>query len=514
MSYLRFWLNSVVIHTINNETGLTAPIFLVGTRKDTVSSVKDHVKISNLLTEKFKRHKAWASVIFPDFSSSGGAPLCFFPVDNTRGRNDPEMLSLSSSIENTVKSMDCTQQNVPLSWLRTIDQLHQSQVGSITYTSFVETATSAQTDEAEIGAMLHFFKEMGILLWIDERCLREVVIMDAISYLVSPATLIICQHTPDLGAGTTVHHEEVHRDCARRQPLEWEMLMKTAILNESLLPVLWREYLSHKEALLMLMTKYGMIVPFYQSEEESTTGVARTYLVPSLLPLYSISRDSYSKWSDESYHSCMFVFSVVSEFESYTRISRADLVVHGFLPSGLFERVIGKAVSWCQTTSKTGMFNIRNAVLFRNMAVLYFGNQKFRLTLCQDLNCIRLDIDGEAPLVVHDRIYDQILQIISECMHSLRCFTALVCNATAKTTSSTDMDTYALAPGTEQADDLILVPLRLLNHSAINDSALVTTVSTMVRKLLSARDVIKLYDPWLKMQFTQRDNYDVFISYR
>lgn len=514
LGYLRFWLNSIVVHTINADTNVTAPIYLVGTRKDTVTNSADHVKVSNLLASRFSHHRAWTSVIFPPAADTVDA-LCFFAVNNVLGRGDEEVLRLSASIEATMKAMPSTRQIVPLPWLAALDELQAAGTGSFSLTAATEIAVNAGVAHVDIVSWLSFLKEMGILLWLDETGLRDIVIMDAISFLVAPATLIICQHTALSAFEATVHQEAVHRECAQRYPSDWIALVQSALLSERLLPVLWQKYWSHKDKLLMLMTKYGLLVPFFQSEEEESAGIARTHLVPSLLPQFDINIREYSQWSDDAYHSCMFVFTVISEFENYSKISAADLDLCGFLPSGLFERVVGKAVSWCQTTSRNGMFNIRNAVLFRNLSVLYYGNQRFRLTLCQNLNCIRLDVEGDAPLVVHNRIFDQISSIIAECMSSLRCFTALVCNTTAHTSTHADLDLFSFAELSRgEAVELCLIPLRLLNHSVINDSALITTVGSLVRKLLSAQDVKRLYEPWLQMPFMQRDKYDIFISYR
>jgi hypothetical protein len=54
LDYLRFWLNSVVIHTLNKK-GETAPVAFVGTRKDTVTDPAVHGRISHLLYETFSR---------------------------------------------------------------------------------------------------------------------------------------------------------------------------------------------------------------------------------------------------------------------------------------------------------------------------------------------------------------------------------------------------------------------------------------------------------------------------
>ena len=41
LSYMTFWMNSIIIHTQNDE-GIVAPILIVGTRKDLVNDTAEH----------------------------------------------------------------------------------------------------------------------------------------------------------------------------------------------------------------------------------------------------------------------------------------------------------------------------------------------------------------------------------------------------------------------------------------------------------------------------------------
>ena len=63
LAVLTFWINSIVMHTYDAVTNNTAPIALIGTRKDKVSSPTDHQRISTILYDSFKNSLAWPSVI-------------------------------------------------------------------------------------------------------------------------------------------------------------------------------------------------------------------------------------------------------------------------------------------------------------------------------------------------------------------------------------------------------------------------------------------------------------------
>ena len=82
-----------------------------------------------------------------------------------------------------------------------------------------------------------------------------------------------------------------------------------------------------------------------------------------------------------------------------------------------------KAVKWSQITNLTNINDITR--LYQYYAAMFYGCQQFRLVCIPELNCIRLDIEGEYPLAVYIRIYEQIDACIKECMGSLQFITAL-----------------------------------------------------------------------------------------
>ena len=92
--------------------------------------------------------------------------------------------------------------------------------------------------------------------------------------------------------------------------------------------------------------------------------------------------------------------------------------VSGFLPSSLFERLICKAVSWSQQTSKK-LDGIVISEVFKDAAVLRYGRQRFQLTNLKEYNCIKVDVEGEYPVAIFRRLQSQIEMIIKESMKSL-----------------------------------------------------------------------------------------------
>eukprot|EP01040_Poterioochromonas_malhamensis_P016936 gene16936-biopygen4266 len=62
---LKFWLNSITMHTCDSSAGIdkTAPVAIVGTRGDKVREKKDHEKISSELEDMFGEMKVWESLM-------------------------------------------------------------------------------------------------------------------------------------------------------------------------------------------------------------------------------------------------------------------------------------------------------------------------------------------------------------------------------------------------------------------------------------------------------------------
>ena len=509
LDYLKFWMNSIIVHTFDAHSGTTAPLILVGTRKDIVRSPADHEKISILLFDTFSRSKAWPSVIDNPRGTgvNGTCTLWFYPVDNTLGRNDDSLRQMSTAVERAMNDGPFTHKKVPLTWLRLLDELLQGTNQSCWYslTNVAKMATTCGVHpKEELKYALRFLHEMGILLWIDEPGLGEIIIMDAISYLVNPATIVICKHVPDNG-DVTHHVLEVHKECNRKHYTEWLQMIERGILSEALLPVLWKGYQDRVQELIALMIKFGLLVPLHVNADQTNSREAKKWLVPALLPVADLRSADVANWSSESYNTCYFVFSTFSDFSSNTTTNLDDLRTFGFLPSGLFERIVGKAILWCQATTKAGLFHISNVDLHRNVAVMCFGSQRFRIIYYAASNTIRADFEGRNPLVVHDRLVEIISETITECMKSLKCFTCLLY---ANGNVATEADHTDFGMGRSELSWLI--PLDKLRSAAESRSVLNRAGG---RKLMTDSEIKAIYGAWLRL-FELRSEYDMFLSYR
>lgn len=134
--------------------------------------------------------------------------------------------------------------------------------------------------------------------------------------------------------------------CRKKKHLQWQRMTSRGLVDQSILNLLLSEYADHYNQLVRLMTKFGLLVHLQSTDgpfDGSTSTEVSEFLVPALLPS---NIEASLTWSDRSYSTCYFVFSTNRELESSTTISEGDLHLYGFLPQGLFERLLGKAVTW------------------------------------------------------------------------------------------------------------------------------------------------------------------------
>ena len=500
LSTLSFWLNSIVMHTWSEEAQATAPVFLVGTHKDLVSSPTDHVALSALLEDRFGQSAAWASVQTNSSDGEKGTvaddgvhsaalqdnegseylsdsehrtpALCFFPVDNRRGRRDTTLASLMRRIEGVIDASEYVHAERPLTWLRTMDKLTSSGKTYLSYEEVVEIAEHCGVIADAVPSLLGFLHEMGILMWHDEPSLRDVVILDAVAYFVSPATLVICKHLAT-AMDATRHVMEAHKDCSKQHYDAWMRLVHQGIANTEVLGGLLKDCGAHASVVLHLMVKFGLVVPLHKEQSARLKGDAVSvnqpaaslsqlaeYLVPALLPQQCESSvaTAFDIGAEcaEFPNRCLLVFSCAPALSDRARLRPRDIASSGFLPRGLFERLICKAVDWSRICTPEDC--IVTDAIYRDVAELTFGSQRFRITAVPDLNSVEIRFPAGSPARLHRRLCQLVQQILSECMKSLRFFTALVLPGEAST-------------GGDGEDDFALIPLQHIRECGFGSSS-------------------------------------------
>jgi GTPase SAR1 family protein len=563
LATLSFWLNSIIMHTYDEVTGKTAPVFIVGTHKDVVPSAAEHQHVSELLERRFGQSVAWPSVVpYVDTTAAATASmgattnadvgpagadvegaaaaasvadtenesatedshavphgseasppttrtLCFFPVDNRRGRRDTTIGALMRAIEASIDDSDYVHAEHPLTWLRTMDRLTSSGQVYLSLHEVTEIATECGVAADAVEALLIFLHEMGIVMWHSDESLRDVVILDPIAYFVAPATTIICKHMSSASDGTR-HVVDAHKLCNKAHYESWMRMVHSGVANRDILLQLLSDCGDQANVVLRLMVKFGLLVPLdplshgvnnehsasdnaelAHSTEECTSTVRTQqelspsceYLVPALLPASpstpNHTMEVTSHTSACSKHEAMFylVFTCARDLSSdetgdgSTVVGLRDCAAKGFLPRGLFERLLCKAVAWSrdasaqqhakeQTTAgeldvpsyaqdiqhggpvkdTTGYLNTDQSQptatavpavptvvesIYQDSATLLAGPNTFTLQLHINQNVVAVNVLTGDAVHVRDVLHNLAQQILRECMRSLRCYVAV-----------------------------------------------------------------------------------------
>ena len=105
------------MHAVDPADGSIAPILIIGTHKDKVPYPEQHEAISKLLDDLFQAHPAWSRVLrnMAAQVKSGLGVLWFFPVDNTRGSEDPGIQEVKKTVLDCVSDEKYVKAKVPYS---------------------------------------------------------------------------------------------------------------------------------------------------------------------------------------------------------------------------------------------------------------------------------------------------------------------------------------------------------------------------------------------------------------
>jgi len=181
LSKLEFWINTIVMYSHVPETGKIAPIFLVGTHHDSTSNPVDHKCISDAIDGRL-RYDIACPIVYENND------LCFFPVGNCSSQQADAFADLTNKIEDAI---DDVKEVRPLSWLSALDELVATKKSYLTLGEVASVAKSNGVEEEAVFLFLSFLNKMGMVLWLDETGLRDVVIFDFIAFFVEPVSLIL-----------------------------------------------------------------------------------------------------------------------------------------------------------------------------------------------------------------------------------------------------------------------------------------------------------------------------------
>ena len=176
---------------------------------------------------------------------------------------------------------------------------------------------------------------------------------------------------------------------------------------------------------------------------------------------------------------CYFYFSLSHDLGP--EFLKQKMEAEGFLPKGVMERLIAKTVASYRLESLNEPHD--SLPLYQNYAKLLLGPQLFRLICLPDMNCIRVDIEGDHP----QRVRKWVKQCLLECVRSLHVIDLL-------TYDDGSCDCY-----------LSLECIRAVDYD--------NPIPLNNGEFFNVENARRLYGKWLN-HTGPLESYDIFISYR
>ena len=351
IEYLSLWLNSIYTFAPG------APVFVVCTCRDLLTeeqqrSIEEEVG-SNVLDKTPCFNQAVRCDETKDY---------IFFVDNTDS-DDASVRALRKQIETVIAEHPYIAPHVrmrmPIEWLKVLDNLTElvkSNRQRIPRNDFVEIArdcglgTTRISLEDEVDGLLLKFHTLGLLVWHNKPSLRNMVVLDP-QWLINAAATII--------RDPALHQlEEIDRKLLRKLKVSFTRLYEEAVLDAVMLPHIFPDppdgtyTAEERDQLVQLFEQFVLAVPLTSVVD----GSERQWLIPALLKSRSLD-DSPRLLQNTSVTNVCFIYFYTrcgccsDGLGNGTRcscpalISRDTLQEDGFLPDGLFPRVIGMLVS-------------------------------------------------------------------------------------------------------------------------------------------------------------------------
>ena len=345
---LCFWLESIC-----SKAAAKTPIFLVGTHRG-------HMENTCLKTIDKHLRQTLLDCFDDELVRNEEDKLLYFPIENSRGKNDSGVQNLQKQIMSIAEEHKTTMgREIPFSWIKIQDaiiNLRQKKDAKFCVTQkqfpvsvgdFICSNWSKET--------LKYFHEKGLIIYVDYGedskqsnwiLLKPEILIDIIIRLVTPLA----------------DDEETSWHGFRR---DFKLLQNKGMLTESLLLKILSRWQENEEALKKFLEEYEIICPlFYNVENKDEAEV--THFVPSLLPM-SVHRNT-PVWYDDPTDKRFFVF--------FKR----------FLPEPLFQHLLSRAHKLSKEEFPRGQ-----TVIYRDVGWFWFRpTQPYRLLLLKKENMIEV----------------------------------------------------------------------------------------------------------------------------
>ncbi|XP_071941111.1 uncharacterized protein [Antedon mediterranea] len=388
-----FWSHSIYSHNttastttnaVLNQKQCSPPIFIVGTHRESLPGNKEERHA--ITEERF-------SVIRKAFK---GKPyerhfvFKYYAIDNSvRSPLDKSIVELRDHITEVAKNEPYMGEKMPLKWLHflhEIEKLRAQNEHSVTFKQVTKLASKCHiTKQDQLFAMLHFHHDLGNIVYYGERDTPDCALNDII--IIIPQWLIFIFKLVITVKDPSKQYAELRSS--------WRKLDEEGLLEERLLRRIWEEFLEIFEALLELMQKFDLLCVKTPSTQITSIEGNRLFYVPSLLKKDEgdemVSLDKLTKSKNTA------VFYV--DFD-------------GFLPEGLYYRLVVRIVHWSQQRSHDERYDPR---LFYQQVKVYIdlNHDAIIRILPERRSCIqvviyRLKVDDDKELEPSPRVCKEV----------------------------------------------------------------------------------------------------------
>ena len=138
--------------------------------------------------------------------------------------------------------------------------------------------------------------------------------------------------------------------------------------------------------------------------------------------------------------------------------------------------------------------------LFADEMTCLFGSQVVRLSLCEETNYLKLEVNGNNPIVVYNRIKAEIDAVIAECMPSLHVIPIVAFAENGKLPAIMEND-----------ETTQFLPMSSLQWWASQTE--ITPLPISSGRRLDAKSIRKTFPQWI-FQESDNQDFDAFLSYR
>lgn len=323
LEYIDFWMRSIYAHASTTskpgtEGSTYSPsILLVGTHKDCLHD--DKALIDKAVEEKFAQIQDF--LVGKPYVQHLVTP--FYAVDNNT-EEDSVVSELRRRIEDLVCQEAYMGEQMPLRWIQfeqKISSLRNQGTNHASYDQVTEVASDVNvTDYQEIMTMLMFYHDLGSIIYCGsgstavDNLLRNTVILNP-QWLVDMFRHVVASTSKPEDKWNLI------RD-------KWTRLEEFGILEETLLDTLWHDARDQKPVLLGLLEKFDLICQRLPSVAESQMlDINRSFYIPARLNSYAGTSKLYTLGEND-----------VTFYIDF----------HGFLPNGLFQRILTHTTRWSQ----------------------------------------------------------------------------------------------------------------------------------------------------------------------